>query len=65
MTPSAFRLEMLRLTAERDSEGVLRLYADHAEGLAGRLSPLECEDVYGIALPLAHFRLFVENSARG
>jgi hypothetical protein len=57
MTTSEFRDEMLRLTAEKDSEGVICLYESHAGALAGQLSPEQIEEVYGVALPLAHFRL--------
>ena len=56
MMPTEFRDEIMRLTAARDSEGVLCLHDSHAGALAGQLSPQEVEDVYGVALPLAHFR---------
>jgi hypothetical protein len=61
MMASAFRDEMMRLTAERDSAGVLCLHENHAGALAGQLSQEEYEDVYGVALPLAHFRLYAVN----
>jgi hypothetical protein len=57
MSPREFRDELLRLSEAQDSEGVIRFYENHLGCVSQPFTPHESEDIYGLALPLALFRL--------